>query len=211
MFAAFSVSGQNFSPSWNPDADDNGSIGATDVLATLSVYGNEWGVNTSLTCDYVPTDSEQWFVDVLTGQVVIDSLFFQQIQLTSSEVYVIGCPEPVIDTIVIEQTSWLFPSYIDLDYPELVFEDISVNEAFVNFYINYAAGTYGMYLIAEPENVSSIYSAGFPLINQWYYNAQLPFGADFILNESGIDGNLWNSPNDYVQFIQLIPYWHYAE
>ena len=74
VFAAFGVSAQQFSPPWNPDADDNGSIGAADVLATLSVYGNEWGVNTSLTCDYVPSNSEQWFLDVLTGEVIIDSL-----------------------------------------------------------------------------------------------------------------------------------------
>ena len=211
-FAAFSVSAQQFSPPWNPDADDNGSIGATDVLATLSVYGNEWGVNTSLTCDYVPTDSEQWFLDVLTGEVVIDSLFFQQVQLTSTEVYVIGCPEPVADTLVIEQTSWLFPYVVDLEYPQLYFENSSSsNSGYAFFGISFSQGYYDIVMSAEPEDLESISNAGFDLDTWWQHNMQLPFGAGFILNESGIGGGLWSSPNDYVQFIQLIPYWHYAE
>ena len=212
VFAALSVSAQQFSPPWNPDSDDNGSIGATDVLATLSVYGNEWGVNTSLTCDYVPTDSEQWLLDVLSGEVVIDSLFFQQIQLTSTEVYVIGCPEPVIDTLVIEQTSWLFPYYIDLQYPELYFEsNSSLNTSYAYCGISFSQGYYEIILSAQPENAELIGNAGFNFDNWWQLNTQLPFGSGFILNESGIDGDMWNSPNDYVQFIQLIPYWHYAE
>jgi len=212
VFAAFSVSAQQFSPPWNPDADDNGSIGAADVLATLSVYGNEWGVNTSLTCDYVPSDSEQWFLDVLTGEVIIDSLFFQQIQLTSTEVFVIGCPEPVIDTLVIEQTTWLFPYNIGLEYPLVYFEDnTSPNEGFAFCGMGFSQGEYSFYLEAQPANSSSIENAGFPFDSWWEHNTQLPFGSGFILNESGIDGDMWNSPNDYVQFIQLIPYWHYDE
>ena len=162
-----------------------------------------------MTCDYVPTDSEQWFLDVLTGEVVIDSLFFQQVQLTSTEVYVIGCPEPVADTLVIEQTSWLFPYVVDLEYPQLYFENSSSsNSGYAFFGISFSQGYYDIVMSAEPEDLESISNAGFDLDTWWQHNMQP--GAGFILNESEL-GAACGLRRDYVQFIQLIPYWHYAE
>jgi len=211
VFAAFSVSAQQFSPPWNPDADDNGSIGATDVLATLSVYGNEWGVDTSLTCDYVPTDFEQWFIDVLTGSVIIDSLLFQQIQLTTTEVFVLGCPDPVTDTLVFEQTMSLLPNFF-IPGAEAYYESApSGGGGYAWAYFQFGGGNYELVVGAEPDNFTSFTSAGFEYDVSWNWNQSLPFGSSLTLGESGFEGQLWSSPYDYVQFIQLIPYWHYAE
>ena len=209
-FAAFSVSAQQFSPTWNPDADDNGSIGATDVLATLSVYGNNWGVNTNLTCDYLPSDSEQWFVDVLSGNVVIDSLVFQQIQLSIAEVYVLGCPEPVGDTVLIEQTTLLYPETSNIDdvNPYVYFQSL-YDDDYAECQFSWSAGVYSFSLYALPNNYETLGDMGFPFESWFEFQSTLPFG-DFDVSNSGIEGEIWNVSNQ-VQFIQLLPYWHYAE
>ena len=136
-----------------------------------------------MTCDYVPTDSEQWFLDVLTGEVVIDSLFFQQVQLTSTEDYVIGCPEPVADTLVIEQTSWLFPYVVDLEYPQLYFENSSSsNSGYAFFGISFSQGYYDIVMSAEPEDQNQSVMQADSILVATQYAAS--FRCGFILNES---------------------------
>jgi hypothetical protein len=51
LLATFAAAGQNTMP-YNPDADDDSYIGATDLLGLLPLFGQQFGIDSSLTCDY---------------------------------------------------------------------------------------------------------------------------------------------------------------
>jgi len=208
VFAAFSVSAQQYSPPWNPDADDNGSIGATDVLATLSVYGNDWGVDTSLTCDFVPNDSEQWLIDVLSGVIVIDSIFMQVAFFSVQDVYVLGCPNPIPDTVAFEITETLattYPEYGSSPSAQ-VYHNGDGYSATVNFYFYD-----GLYCWESSISYPAIYeaqNAGFFIPDAWSHCENLPLHTSFNIGSSGIQADQLGTSTEYFQ---LIPYWHYAE
>ena len=51
VLCALSGMAQSTMP-WNPDANDDNYVGASDMLSTLAVYGQQIGIESSLTCDY---------------------------------------------------------------------------------------------------------------------------------------------------------------
>lgn len=78
---------------WNPDANDDSYIGATDMLSTLAVYGQQFGIDSSLTCDYDGTPIEEFFGNVWNGDIIIDSMLVQYHTIDSAQVYIAGCPD----------------------------------------------------------------------------------------------------------------------
>ena len=207
VFAAFSVSAQQYSPPWNPDADDNGSIGATDVLATLSVYGNDWGIDTSLTCDYVPNDSEQWFIDVLSGVIVVDSMVVQIAWIDVQSIYVLGCPNPVQDTAFFELTSTLTPTFLNVG-STAGFQDQQNGPQNASADFSFYNGYYCWSLAVDHPTMSEINYAGFYLQDYWDSCEQLPLSGLFSLSPAGIEAENWGANTEYFQ---VVPYWHYAE
>ena len=111
VFAAFSAGAQSTMP-WNPDANDDSYIGATDMLSTLAVYGQQFGIDSSLTCDYDGTPIEEFWGNVWNGDIIIDSMLVQYHTIDSAEVYVAGCPDPIWESVSYER-AWVTDEFLD--------------------------------------------------------------------------------------------------
>ena len=109
LLATFAAAGQSTMP-WNPDANDDSYIGATDMLSTLAVYGQQIGIDSSLTCDYDGTPFEEFLGDVFEGNVIIDSVLMQYHCFATMDVYFPSCPETYPDTVSYERALMLHPS-----------------------------------------------------------------------------------------------------
>lgn len=102
LLATFAAAGQSTMP-WNPDANDDSYVGATDMLSTLAVYGQQIGIDSSLTCDYDGTPIEEFWGNVWNGDVIIDSMLVQYHTEDSAQVYLAGCPDPIWETVSYER------------------------------------------------------------------------------------------------------------
>lgn len=95
---------------WNPDANDDSFVGASDMLSTLAVYGQQIGIDSSLTCDYDGTEFEMWSSGVWDGDIILDSVTVQYHAIDSALVYLAGCPDPVWEAISYER-NWTPQSF----------------------------------------------------------------------------------------------------
>lgn len=109
LLCALSGMAQSTMP-WNPDANDDSYIGATDMLSTLAVYGQQFGIDSSLTCDYDGTPIEEFFGNVWNGDIIIDSMLVQYHTIDSAQVYIAGCPDPIWETVSYER-AWMTSSF----------------------------------------------------------------------------------------------------
>ena len=73
LLATFAAAGQNTMP-YNPDADDDSYIGVADILGLLPLYGQQFGIDSSLTCDYDGTPFEQILGGIWDGTIIVDSV-----------------------------------------------------------------------------------------------------------------------------------------
>ena len=102
VFVACTTWAQSSAP-WNPDANDDSYVGATDMLSTLAVYGQQVGIDSSLTCDYDGTPFEEFLGGVFDNAIILDSLMLQYHCFAVTEVYFPSCPETYPDTISYER------------------------------------------------------------------------------------------------------------
>ena len=93
---------------YNPDANGDDFVGVDDVLGVLGVYDTAL-MQPDLTCDYEGTDLEQLFAGLLSGELILDSLYVEYLMLDSVETFYPGCPDPVYLETVLER-SYMFPT-----------------------------------------------------------------------------------------------------
>ena len=53
-------------------------------------------MQSDLTCDYEGTDLEQFIGGVISGDLVLDSIYVEYLLLDSAEQFIPGCPDPVV-------------------------------------------------------------------------------------------------------------------
>ena len=87
---------------YNPDANGDDFVGVDDVLGVLGVYDTAL-MQPDLTCDYDGTDLEQLFAGLLSGELILDSVYVEYLMLDSVETFYPGCPEPVYVETVLER------------------------------------------------------------------------------------------------------------
>ena len=67
--------GQGVSFPFNPDSNNDGLVGATDLMTFLSAYGSNWGLMEGVELpSYEFPDFEQSVYDIWSNNAIIDSI-----------------------------------------------------------------------------------------------------------------------------------------
>ena len=202
---------------WNPDSNNDTYIGAEDLMGLLSTYGTQFGLPPE-PCTYDGTPLEEWWGQAISGDIIVDSIFFELLLIDSALVYYPGCPEAVLDTV-------------EFAWNEMV-TDVQLgtspySKPSLNCYSN------DMYWIFEFDGSDGGYKAItlFPLLAQLGFSGDgffggyggswrlsevnvLPFPEYWLMDEDGIHlDSGWgsNSWPYYANYLHILPYWHYAE
>ena len=203
---------------WNPDANNDNAIGATDILSTLAVYGNEFGTPPE-PCDYDGTPLEEWWGQVISGDIVVDSLFMEFLLIDSAEVYYPGCPEPVMEVVELAFAEMLVASMQPSPFTGMSLT--CTTDWYGSFFFLFTfMGSTGEY--SAEYRFSGLNSLGFESDGIFGGDAgwtrseslTLPFPGDMTLDENGIHlGDIWSSSQwpYYANYMHILPYWHYAE
>ena len=217
VFAAFSAGAQSTMP-WNPDANDDSYIGATDMLSTLAVYGQQFGIDSSLTCDYDGTPIEEFWGNVWNGDIIIDSMLVQYHTIDSAEVYVAGCPDPIWESVSYER-AWVTDEF--LDQPSIDRKDwyIITNGFQRKFILRYYASNGAFHFNIVDTEISQLgldeilgshssYALNNGNISTW----QIPFSIEeAAFDANGVQFDHWGNFLEGATYVNILPYWHYAE
>ena len=214
LLATFAAAAQSTMP-WNPDANDDSYVGATDMLSTLAVYGQQIGIDSSLTCDYDGTPIEDWVSQVLAESIIIDSILIQYHVLDSALIYLLGCPDPVWNVVSYERSYILNNQNSYLNELAWWSDALGFNRNFrIEFY-----PTTGHYRFRITDfEVSSL---GIDeVLGSYTANAQqeqsvnwlIPFPVDEAsFDENGLSFFDWSGFLEDATYVNILPYWHYAE
>lgn len=209
---------------WNPDSDNDDFIGVGDLTGFLSVFGQQFGTPPE-PCDYDGTPIEEWFSGLITGDIILDSMFIEFQLLDSSLVYYPGCPDPVMEVVELHfsdmmtnvgwnNSPWSSSSYLGGQYLA-VFESFS--DLVIGFHYSGLGGQYHLFSYYNALSVAGYSSDGLFGTGNWFSSGAitLPFGPENSFDENGLsfDPSIWSSNNwpHYASYITLLPYWHYAE
>ena len=202
---------------YNPDANDDGYIGGADILGLLPLYGQQFGIDSSLTCDYDGTPVEEWIASVLDGTIIVDSILVQYHTIDSAQVFLPGCPDPVWETISYER-AWLIDHEVNYGSGKY-WEGIAGGFA-RSFSLEFAEAQ-GLYRFqisdseVQPlESILGASNANAQSINpntggnssDWY----IPFNTDRLsMDENGLHFIEWNGFLTGATYVNILPYWHY--
>ncbi|MGB1076560.1 MAG: hypothetical protein ACPGYK_10275 [Flavobacteriales bacterium] len=89
---------------WNPDWNNDNFVGFSDLIGFLSAFGSEFG-NPPEPCDYNGTPLEDLVFGIADGSIVLDSLFIEYEFEDVSTYDILGCPDPVTDTLIFSNSS----------------------------------------------------------------------------------------------------------
>ena len=216
LIATFAAAGQNTMP-YNPDADDDSYIGATDLLGLLPLFGQQFGIDSSLTCDYDGTPIEEFWGNVWNGDIIIDSMLVQYHTIDSAEVYIAGCPDPMWETVIYER-AWTTDGFLSQSNGRMVWAtslighgrefilDYSASNGWFEFTLwDFEVGSTGLDEVLGSQVSHAINDNNY---NNW----QIPFPVNAAsMDESGIHFNQWSGFLSGATFVNILPYWHYAE
>ena len=105
VLLAFTAGAQSTMP-YNPDFNDDSYIGSADILGLLPFYGQQYGIDSSLTCSYDGTPIEEIVGGLWDGSILIDSVRVQYHLQDSALIYLPGCPDPIWESASYE-TTWV--------------------------------------------------------------------------------------------------------
>ena len=203
---------------WNPDSNNDTFIGAEDLMGLLSTYGTQFGLPPE-PCDYDGTPLEEWWGQAISGDVIVDSIFFELLLIDSALVYYPGCPEAVLDT---DEFAW----------NEMITNITLGNSAYGNASLNCNANNFSWQFEFDGSTGSYAGVTLFPMLTQLgfagdgffggagggYWNRSesyaLPFPDSWFLDDEGIHIESGWGSNEwpyYVNYLHILPYWHYAE
>ena len=216
LLATFAAAGQSTMP-WNPDANDDSYVGATDMLSTLAVYGQQVGIDSSLTCDYDGTPIEEFWGNVWNGDVIIDSMLVQYHTIDSAQVYLAGCPDPSWETVSFER-AWTTGG-ADYQYQANRVTWFSNFNGFGReFTLRFwqESGIFTFYIRdGEVSGVQIDAILGGAVAFAANYQGDewvIPFPVDDAsMDENGVHFENWGGFLTNATYVNILPYWHYAE
>lgn len=202
---------------FNPDVNSDFKVTSVDLLSFLGVYDTEFGM-TPPSCDYDGTSFEEFYFGLMNMEIILDSMFIQYTLYDVNEYYVVGCPEPVTDTLEYTGTAMLNafnqqPNYVGLTASN---HNPHIEGGYFSMSFDFRPAN-GEYVIVMNNNEispylnSGFFAGGLSMIVA-YLN--LPFSADLTFDEDGLDlSSLWNAGQwaHYATEFVMLPYWHYAE
>ena len=202
---------------WNPDANDDSYVGASDMLSTLAVYGQQFGIDSSFTCEYDGTPIEEFFGNVWNGDIIIDSMLVQYHTIDSAQVYIAGCPDPVWETVSYER-AWMTHGFLDPAGGNYVQWQSSMF-GFNRYFYLYFFPQEGLFAFHIEDNEVT-YSGLDEVLGSGTASAQtggssswhIPFVVeDASFSDSGVQFEHWSGFLSGATYVNILPYWHYAE
>lgn len=199
---------------YNPDVNADDLIGVEDVLGVLTLYGNEL-MQPDLQCDYEGTDFEELIVGVIDGSIILDSVYVEYLILDTLTYYTPGCPDLMIDPLVLERSYMMLPSGFSYS-GNLIYHYMSVNHfGFTRQHIiSYSGGNNGFVMYLRDYEVGDL-----PGYSDYSYMSDgeetsfiLPFPSEFTIDEDGF--HCFGRPYDFAngaEYFRAIPFWHVAE
>ena len=210
-FALMSSSFAQSSSPWNPDSNDDSYVGNIDLLSMLAVYGQQVGIDSSITCDFDGTPFEQFVAGVWDATIVLDSVLFQYHVLDSGSIYMAGCPDPVWEVVDVERAYWTY----GVDYSQMFQNGYVVTATNflgwrrqLRFHFNTNTGAYSFLWFDEEMSLWE------DIVGQDHAttsSTQLPFPNSWGLDEEGIHLDSWNGWVSSTTYFSIIPFWHFAE
>ena len=200
---------------YNPDSNGDDFVGVDDVLGVLGVYDTAL-MQPDLSCDYEGTEFEQFIIGALEGSLILDSVYVEYNLIDSSEVFTIGCPDPIVIETVLTR-SYILPLYYLHNNPGENNFSLSCATSYLGyfreFYITYNFSDGMYFLFVRDDEVGELTQFGSQ--NNWHnYSSSvpLPFPEEWAMGPDGIQiewqQNGW-IPN--CESFRLIPFWHEAE
>ena len=202
---------------WNPDFNNDTYIGSEDLMGLLSTYGTQFGLPPE-PCDYDGTEFEEFFLALVDGIAVMDSIWVEYELEDINSYFVPGCPEMVTDTIVL------------VNYGMLVQSGGTCNFGAATIWSFKGPDAFGQYLSLQlhfnPQSGEFWFLTHSPLMNQFVNDGyfgyacattskeMLPWPTDWYLDEEGIHIESGWEEDDwpyYANYLHILPYWHYAE
>ena len=199
---------------WNPDFNNDTYVGSEDLMGLLSTYGTQFGLPPE-PCDYDGTPLEELIAGISNGDIILDSMFIEYQLEDVSTYYITGCPDPVTDTLIFENSVLLTNVYNSNGEPAISGTDSYGGDHFFVPQINNQTGTYEFDILNYSLLFLGFTSDGF--FGGVYATAgptTIPFHEDWFLDENGIHfGSPWTESMwlFYANYIHILPYWHYAE
>lgn len=196
---------------WNPDANFDNAVGASDILATLAVYGNQI-ISPSPGCTYEGTTIEEVLLGPVTGEVVIDSMFVAFSFESISTYYLFGCPEPITDTLTFGTSAMLTNFNSTSTFWEI--DGMDPYGAQISFKIwgDASSNAYG-----NDIQIYALESLGFVddgfFGSRWggFCDTSIPFPGEWSISEGGLNIPMCWGFSDQLTGYQIIPFWHFAE
>ena len=205
---------------WNPDSNNDNFVGTEDLAGFLSAFGSEFG-NPPEPCDYDGTPYEDWWSMIVSGEIIVDSLFIEFQLVDSSLVFQPGCPEPLMEVAEISWAAMLY-YHSSMDVANQgqgpgFYGSEGGSSMFWTFQFDGTDGTYVNWFTCGILNTTGYAGDGlFGSNASWVPgpDVQLPFPETWYLDEEGIhmesgwDESQWPY---YANYLHILPYWHYAE
>ena len=215
-FAVFAVvsAGAQSTMSYNPDANNDGYITSPDLLSFLPLFGSQVGIDSSLTCDYDGSTLEGWLGDLWSGIIVLDSVLVQFNVEDSALVFIPGCPDPVMDYVSYSR------AYTLTTLTQYSANNIRFQQPFLGYtrameFRWYAdVGTYRIIIIDLEVSQSGIgdvlgAQSAYALSPTGSIDMTIPIPGQ--MTESGISFINWSGFLSNATYVNILPYWHYAE
>ena len=202
---------------YNPDANGDDFVGVDDVLGVLGVYDTAL-MQPDLTCDYEGTDFEQMIIGLIEGTLILDSVYVEYLLLDTATYFTPGCPDEVVEPIVLERSYMLTQPYNGIyDNGLSVYNSMQqhVLGFWRVFYVEYFGETNGFRLQILDDEIGNIMPS-YNSVSYWLANnttsLTLPFPDNWGLDENGfgVDWTDWGWVHNCQSF-RLIPFWHEAE
>ena len=206
---------------YNPDANGDDFVGVDDVLGVLGVYDTAL-MQPDLQCDYEGTEFENLIIGAVDGSIIIDSVYVEYLILDTATYFTPGCPDEVVEPIVLERSYVLVNSGPDgamysadeYTYYQLFSNHFSYSRRFTIVY-NDQLNRFSMYLDDNevgqlPNNSSNAYMDN--STQDYGSGYALPFPTDFYLDENGFQ--CFYQPYSWAvnaEYFRAIPFWHEAE
>ena len=198
---------------WNPDWNNDNFVGSSDLTGFLSAFGSEFG-NPPEPCDYDGTPLEELLGGIASDDIILDSVYMEYQLEDVSTYYVVGCPDPVTDTVIISY-SHLLTNFQDYGGHWIIrgWDQFNVYNH-IQFFMNLTQGTY--FWNIRSDAIAALLAEGFygSNINPNSDESSMPFPADWYLDDNGIHIESGWEENDwpyYANYLHILPYWHYAE
>ena len=204
---------------YNPDANGDDFVGVDDVLGVLGVYDTAL-MQPDLECDYEGTEFESFIVGLVTGALILDSVYVEYLIRDTLMYFTPGCPDAIVEPIVLERSYIVQNSQADLNTSYGSQVEVTTN------YFTYLRSFQIQYFENDNEFALTLYDEEVGLLpnisggDYWddlstpsqTAHLPLPFPNHWTLDEDGFQidwrAGRWTSASEYFR---LIPFWHEAE